>query len=79
MDCAVEVKVPEWYMPQGLRLKELFALQNPLTAAGVQPWWIQGDSKGRRIGEENLFIWRYKIRLGRNSIAGNLGGEKDAE
>ena len=56
MDCAVEVKVPEWYMPQGLRLKELFALQNPLTAAGVQPWWIQGDSKGRWIGEENLRI-----------------------
>ena len=56
MDCAVEVKVPEWYMPQGLRLKELFALQNPLTAAGVQPWWIQGDLKGRRIGKENLCI-----------------------
>ena len=26
------------------------------SSARVQPRWIQGDSKGRWIGEENLFI-----------------------
>ena len=45
--------------------------------AGVQPRWTQGDLKGRwsRRGK-NLFIYKYKIRLGRNSVVGKFSGEK---
>ena len=44
---------------------------------GVQPQWIQGIRSGDCIGEEkNLFIYKYKIRLGRNSVVGKLSGEK---
>ena len=43
-----------------LRFKPWFAVHRAciisLSIAGVQSRWIQGDLKGRWIGEENLFI-----------------------
>ena len=48
-----------------------------LEVAGVQPQWIQGDSKGRwNKRAKNLFIYKCKIRLGRNSVVGKFSGEK---
>ena len=47
--------------------------------AGVQPWWIQGNSKHgwcRRGKFICLLIKEYKIRLGRNSVVGKLSGER---
>ena len=39
-------------------------------SAGVQPWWIQGNSKGRRNWRprKDLFNYRYKERLEKNSV-----------
>ena len=56
------MKVKEESEKVGLKLniqKMKIMASGPMTSweiAGVQPRWIQGDSKGRRIGEENLFI-----------------------
>ena len=44
--------------------------------AGVPPQWIQGIRSGDSVGEQNLFIYEYKIRLGRNSVVGKLSGER---
>ena len=41
-------------------------------SAGVQPWWIQGNSKGgqsQRLGKDYLIR---KERLGKNSVVGKL-------
>ena len=46
------------------------------TGAGVQPQWIQGNSKG---DGKNLFNYRYRKRLETDSVVGNISGEKEAE
>ena len=46
------------------------------TGAGVQPQWIQGNSKG---DGKNLFNYRYRKRLETDSVIGNISGEKEAE
>ena len=46
------------------------------SGAWVQPQWIQGIQSGDGVGEENLFIYKYKIRLGRNSVVGKFSGER---
>ena len=56
------MKVKEESKKVGLKLniqKMKIMASGPMTSweiAGVQPRWIQGDSKGRQIGKENLFI-----------------------
>ena len=42
--------------------------------AGVQPRWIQGNSKGRQSQgpRKKLFNWKYKERLEKNSAVGKL-------
>ena len=53
---------------------------SPWGCAGVQPWWIQGNLKGRRNqGPRKKLIYRYKERLEKDSVVGNISGEKDAE
>ena len=43
------------YSCQTLMEKHVHVFESlQLEGAGVQPQWIQGDSKGRRIGEEKL-------------------------
>ena len=46
--------------------------------AGVQPWWIQGIRRGDGVSVlgKNLFNYRYKERLEKDSIVGNISGEK---
>ena len=47
--------------------------------AGVQPWWIQGDSK---VGTESaslekyIFNYRYRERLEADSVVGRLVEKK---
>ena len=43
---------------------------------GSSPGGSREFKVGTALARENLFIWRYKIRLGRNSIVGKLSGEK---
>ena len=52
-----------------------------MTFAGVQLWWIQGNSKGRQnqCPRKNLFNYRYIERLETDSVVGNISGEKEAE
>ena len=45
-----------WVMEETLEVVEV------TLAAGVQPRWIQGDSKERRIGEEKTYLF-INIRL----------------
>ena len=43
--------------------------------AGVQPRWIQGNSKRGWRGEEKLIYLEIE-RLGKNSVVGKFSGEK---
>ena len=43
--------------------------------AGVQPRWIQGNSKRGWHGEEKLIYLEIE-RLGKNSVVGKFSGEK---
>ena len=46
--------------------------------AGVQPQWIQGIRRGDRVGilGKDLFNYRYKERLEKDGVVGNISGEK---
>ena len=65
-----------------LRLRSSPICRNQHFIAKV-PGSSPGGSREFKVGmvlvRKNLFIQRYKTRLGRNSTVGNLGGEKDAE
>ena len=56
-----------------------FPVRAPL--ARVKPQWIQGNLKGRwsRHPRKKLFNYRYKERLEKDSVVGNISGEKEAE
>ena len=62
------------YSWEGLMLK--------LKLVGIQPRWIQGDSKvgtaSASLGKY-IFNYRYRERLETDSVVGNISGEKEAE
>ena len=53
-----------------------------LKLVGIQPRWIQGDSKvgtaSASLGKY-IFNYRYRERLETDSVVGNISGEKEAE
>ena len=62
-----------WGAPKSLRMvTAAMKLKDPL--AGVQPRWIQGDSKvGTELASwKNLFNYRYRGRLETDSVVGEL-------
>ena len=43
---------------------------------GSSPGGSREIRRVNSVGEESLFIWKYKIKLGRNRVVGKFSGEK---
>ena len=58
--------------------KESILQCSAFVIAGVQPQWIQGIRRGDRVGilGKDLFNYKYKERLEKDGVVGNISGEK---
>ena len=60
----------------GLLWKQTEIILLFLRLPGSSPGGSREIRRVNGVGEESLFIWKYKIRLGRNRVVGKFSGEK---